>query len=200
VNGGRLISLDGIDGAGKSTQLPRLVAWLEARGHRVCATREPTDGPYGRRIRAAARSNDAPTASEELAWFMADRAEHVAAVIEPALARGEVVVSDRYFLSTVAYQGARGILVDDILTRSEQSFPVPDLALLLEIDATRGLARAAERGDAAEPLFEEASFLTRVADIFARIERPYIVRIDAARDADRVTADLLHAVEQRLGL
>jgi dTMP kinase len=200
VHRGRLISLDGIDGAGKSTQLPRLVAWLEARGHRVCATREPTDGPYGRRIRAAARGGAAPSPADELAWFMADRAEHVAAVIEPSLARGEVVVTDRYFLSTVAYQGARGIAVDDILARNESRFPLPDLAVLLVIDATRGLARAATRAEAAEPLFEESNFLARVAAVFADIERPYIVRIDAARDAGSVTADLLHAVEMRLRL
>ncbi len=200
VNQGRLISFDGVDGAGKSTQVPRLAEWLAARGHVVCVTREPTDGPFGRRIREAARAVVAPAPADELEWFEADRAEHVAAVIAPAMERGEIVISDRYFLSTVAYQGARGLPADEILRRSEQRYPRPDLALLFMIDVARGLARTASRGGRAEPLFEEETFLTRVAAIFARLERPYIERIDAAGSPDQVTAAVRSVVAARLGL
>lgn len=200
MNRGRLISLDGVDGAGKSTQATRLVRELSARGHRVLATREPTDGAWGRRIRDAAHSGVAPAPADELEWFMADRREHVDRVIAPALARGEIVVTDRYYLSTVAYQGARGIPFETILDRSEREFPWPDLALLMTIDARAGLARAASRGGPADPLFEEEGFLRRVARIFDTIERAYVVRVDAGRDEETVAAALRGAIDDRLGL
>ena len=109
MNRGRLIAFEGIDGSGKSTQLVALEAALRADGRDVVSTREPTDGSWGRRIRAMARSGARVEAAEELRWFVEDRREHVASLIRPALAAGRVVLTDRYYLSTVAYQGARGL-------------------------------------------------------------------------------------------
>ena len=101
-------------------------------------------------------------------------------VIAPALARGAVVLSDRYFLSTVAYQGARGLDPQQLLAANEAEFPLPDLALLLELPPADGLARVAARGGPAEPAFERADFLARVREIFDALDRPYLERIDAA--------------------
>jgi dTMP kinase len=197
VNGGTLVALEGLDGSGKTTQLPALVAALRARGRDVVATREPTDGEFGRRIRAMARSGELVAPEEELHWFFEDRREHVAQVIAPALAAGRTVVTDRYYLSTVAYQGARGLDWRAILAQSEGEFPSPDLALVFELAAGQGLARVRERyGVAAEPVFERVDYLERVATIYAAIERDYVVRIDASGSEEAVRAAALAALDR----
>jgi dTMP kinase len=199
VNRGRLIALEGIDGCGKSTQAARLVDALRADGHDVVATREPTDGATGRRIRTMARSGKRVPAFEELGWFFDDRREHVATVIEPALAAGRTVLTDRYFLSTVAYQGARGLDWREILARSEAEFPLPDVALLFELPAADGLARVQARGGPAAPAFEEVAFLTTAAAIFAALDLPYLVRIAAAGDVEEIAQRARAALTEKLG-
>ena len=179
---GRLIALEGLDGCGKSTQLPHLVAFLRDAGHDVVATREPTDGEWGRKIRAMAQTGDRPAADEELRWFMEDRQQHVQEVIAPALETGRTVVTDRYFLSSVAYQGARGLDWREILRESEARFPLPLRVILFEVTPEVGLARVQSRAGTAEPAFERADYLARVAEIFAAIERDYVVRLDASGD------------------
>jgi dTMP kinase len=200
VNRGRLVVFEGVDGSGKSTQLRLLAERLRARGVDSRTTHEPTDGTWGQRIRAMARSGERVAPEEELRWFVEDRREHVARVIEPALAAGQLVLSDRYYLSTVAYQGARGFDPQRLLADAEAEFPPPDLALVFEIDAARGLARVAERGGVAEPAFEEAAFLARVGAIFRAIERPWIARIAADAARDHVHAEVCAVLRLRLGI
>lgn len=183
---GRLVALEGIDGCGKSTQAERLAAALRAYGIDTLRTREPSDGPSGERIREMARSGVALEPAEELRWFVEDRRVHVAERIEPALAAGRWVITDRYYLSTVAYQGARGLDWREILEKSEAEFPRPDLALLFELPPADALARANTRADAPQPVFERIDFLERVAAIFDTLDLPYLVRIDASGDSDRV--------------
>jgi dTMP kinase len=195
VKPGSLIVLEGLDGSGKTTQVAALAGALRAAGHAVVTTREPTDGATGRRIRAMAASGALVPPERELAWFMEDRREHVAQVIRPALAAGRMVVSDRYFLSTVAYQGARGLDWRAILAECEREFPLPALALILEVDPAAGLARTHARGGHAEPAFEHEAYLARVAAIFAAIDRPYVRRIDARASAAQVEA----AIQVELG-
>src|SRR5688572_15418123 len=108
VNRGRLIALEGLDGCGKTTQAARIAEALHARGRDIVQTREPSEGPMGRKIRELARAGERVPAERELQLFTDDRRDHVAQVIEPALAAGRWVITDRYYLSTVAYQGARG--------------------------------------------------------------------------------------------
>jgi dTMP kinase len=194
VNDGALIVLEGIDGSGKSTQQSALAQALRERGRTVLPTHEPTDGEWGRRIRAMARSDERVPPEQELEWFVADRREHVDAVIAPALARGETVLCDRYFLSTVAYQGARGLDWEAILAESELCFPVPDRALIFELSPDAALARIAARGGTPEPAFERLGYLRRVAAIFAAIERPYIRRIDASAPEPDVRSAALAAL------
>ena len=201
VNRGRLIALEGLDGCGKSTQAARIADALRRADRDVVETREPTGGPIGQRIRAMARSGERVAAADELRWFTDDRREHVASVIEPALAAGRWVLTDRYFLSTVAYQGARGLDWREILARSEAEFPVPDAALLFVLPAAEGLTRARARGGPAEPVFERADYLERVAAIFAALDRPYIARVDASGSEPSVTAralSALHALGDRV--
>lgn len=188
---GFLLALEGIDGSGKSTAAVGIVAALHEAGHEVVATREPTDGPWGRRIREMARSGETVAPEEELRWFVEDRREHVARVIRPALDAGRVVVTDRYFLSTVAYQGARGLDWRAILAESEAEFPLPDLALIFDVNVPVGLARVHGRADDAEPAFEEEAFLTRVKTVYGAIARPWLARIDGNRDPATVLARAL---------
>ena len=190
---GALIVFEGIDGAGKSTQMRGLVAWLKALGWDVVADREPTDQPHGRRLRESAVTGRL-SPSEELDLFIADRRQHVAEVIGPALDQGQVIVLDRYYHSNAAYQGSRGLDWRDILRRNEDFAPRPDLVLWLDVDPAVSGARIRGRGDAANQ-FERIDQLQRCREIYASLGDPSIRRIDGARDEASVTADVRGAVE-----
>lgn len=189
-----LIAFEGIDGAGKSTQITRLAAWLEGRGRQVVTTREPTDGPWGRKIREAAQTGRMSPA-DELAAFIADRREHVAALIGPALAAGKDVLIDRYYFSTAAYQGARGIDPAGIIAAHDFA-PEPDLLLIFDLPPAIGLERVRQRG--AADLFEKEDELARVRGIFLALDLPYKVVIDAQRPADEIEAEIRKRVEGAL--
>jgi dTMP kinase len=200
VNRGLLIAFEGIDGCGKSTQLRRLAGRLRGSGHSITTTHEPTDGPTGQRIRERARSGDWFDAEEQLRWFVEDRRVHVSEVIEPALRAGKLVLTDRYFLSTVAYQSARGLSLQEILADSEAEFPIPDLVLLLEMDPGPALERVFSRGEAIEGSFEKKDFLTLAAAAFREIDRSYIECIAADQSPDGVEEAIAHCVSSRLEL
>ena len=201
MNRGRLIAFEGLDGCGKTTQIARLADSLRRAGHEPVVTAEPTDGEYGRRIRAMARGAAPRVApAEELRWFVEDRREHVARCIEPALRGGRPVLTDRYFLSTVAYQGANGLDAEKILAESEAEFPIPDLVLLLELDVDAALARVRARGAKLEGAFEVRDRLERVARIFRSIERTYITRLDASAGVEAVALAIAAQVREQLDL
>ncbi|HPG25042.1 MAG TPA: dTMP kinase [Myxococcota bacterium] len=194
VKRGRLIVFEGLDGCGKSTQLRRVAEALRERGLDPVVTREPTDGAWGRRIREMAQSGRAVAPETELAWFFEDRREHMRDVVRPALEAGRLVLSDRSYLSTVAYQGARGLDAAKILADSEAEFERPDCVLLFVIPAREGLARVAARGGVAEPVFENLEFLERVEAIFEGLDLPGLVRIDGRRSEDAIAAEVLAVV------
>jgi dTMP kinase len=199
---GLLIAFEGIDGTGKSSQLQMLATTLEQLGRSVVITREPTDGPYGRKIRSLFTSRAGITPAEELALFMADRREHVREVIEPALRAGRIVLTDRYYLSTAAYQGAAGQDPEAIMAANETFAPVPDLVLLLTLTSSQSVHRIRSlRGEALND-FEQEDTLTRVAAIFAGLDRSYIARVDAAGSLlevrDRVEARVRLLLAEKL--
>lgn len=196
---GILIVFEGIDGSGKSTQLRRTAAALRARGLDILETGEPTKGLWGRKIREMARTTDRVPRETELAWFIKDRREHMRDVVEPALAAGRIVLCDRSYFSTVAYQGARGFDPAELLADSQAEFGRPDLVLFFDIDPEEGLARVAARGGQAEPVFEELNYLERVAEIFRSLEAPGLLRIDAAKGEEAVAKDVMGAVERVVG-
>jgi dTMP kinase len=200
VNGGRLIAFEGLDGCGKSTQLERLAARLCAVGCDVVTTSEPTGFPSGQRIREMARSGKPLAAEQELRWFVEDRRVHVAEVIAPALRAGQIVLTDRYFLSTVAYQGARGLDYGQILADSEAEFPIPDLVVLLEIDPEKALERVHARGSELEGVFEQREFLERVASVFDALDCPYLERVPGEGEPGPIEAIIADRVRERLGL
>ena len=114
-------------------------------------------------------------------WFLQDRREDVAHNIQPALARGQIVVLDRYYFSTIAYQGALQLDPEEIRARNEAFAPPPDLLFLLHLPAAQGLQRVRQRGTLSH--FEGLDYLERVAAIFAALDFPYLRRIDATADA-----------------
>jgi dTMP kinase len=203
---GALVVVEGIDGAGKSTQAARLAAALRADGHDVRQSREPTDGPHGRRIREIARAGRAGVSPrEELQLFLDDRRAHVAEVVAPALAAGRLVLLDRYYLSTIAYQGALGLDPVEIQRANEAFAPPPDLALILTLPVDVALARIrAGRPDGTDAAFERASYLERVAGIFASMParldpaRTRVELVDATGSPDAVAARLAGLTRQRL--
>jgi len=139
------ITFEGGEGSGKSTQIKTALQYLEARGHRCLITREPGGTEIGERIRKILKSvnSEKLVPKAELMLFLADRVQHIEWVIGPALKRGEVVLCDRYFDSTFAYQGvARSLKVD--LTELHQMFevPIPDITFLLDLPPSLGLSRA----------------------------------------------------------
>ena len=200
MNRGRLIVFEGVDGSGKSTQVRLLAEALRESHIAHVVTKEPTDGVWGRKIRAMARSGELVAPEEELRWFLEDRRVHVAEVLRPGIEAGQIVLSDRYTLSTVAYQGARGLDPQQLLAQAEAEFPLPDLALIFELDPDAGLARVRARGDAAEPAFEEAAFLARVAAVFRALDRPYLARIDASGPIESVARRVRVTLRERLAI
>ena len=196
--GGLFIVFEGIDGTGKSTQIDLLADDLKELGYSVVTTFEPTNGPYGQKIRQLFVNRAAVSHEEELELFMADRHQHVEAVIRPALAMGKVVLSDRYYLSTVAYQGANGLDPDDILVRNKAFAPIPDLALILEIEPAVGIHRIQKHRQELPNTFEEESNLHRVATIFSNLREEYISRIDASGTVDEVHQQIILEVKRLL--
>jgi len=161
---GILIAIEGIDGGGKTTQVLELVRTLRLLGLSVITSKEPTDGPHGRALRSSGATGRLPL-EEELALFVADRREHVERLLIPLLRQGGVVIVDRYYFSTAAYQGARGADVQAVLDLNESFAPRPDAVLILDLDVDIGQARIRARGDVANH-FEDADELRRVQQVF----------------------------------
>ena len=137
---GTFIVVEGIDGMGKSTQIARLAAYLEQRGHFVRRSREPTDSEYGCEIRRIAREGrDGVSLEQELDLFLKDREIDVRDNILPALEAGGIALVDRYFYSNIAYQGALGLDPERIRAANSPRFPTPDLMLLFDSQTSGGL-------------------------------------------------------------
>lgn len=173
---GLLVVFEGAEGAGKSTQLRLLADWLGARGSDVVAVREPGGTIVGdeiRRVLLDPESDIVPRA--EALLFMASRAQLVEREVRPALDSGTVVLVDRFFLSTYAYQGAgRGLPESDLRTANAIATDglVPDLTLLLTIPVSEGLSRAMQRGEHDRMERAELAFHERVAQAFERFSTP----------------------------
>ncbi len=195
---GVLVLFEGIDGSGKSTQARALLRALRRRGVDAVAFREPTRGRWGREIRAlAARGEGACTPEEELRLFTADRRENVERNLEPALAAGRVVVLDRYYLSTIAYQGAKGLDTRRIRRMNERFAVRPDLVFVMDLPAAEGLSRIAAR-KRKDPLFEREDYLARVRAIFRSFRGRTIVHIDATRPRREIAEEIRERVERLL--
>lgn len=190
---GLFIVLEGIDGTGKSTQAKRLGHWFSEHGREVILSREPTDGPWGKKLRESA-STGRLSPEDELEYFLKDRQQHVNEVIQPALNAGKVVILDRYYFSTMAYQGARGFDPAEIRARNEAFAPKPDLLLILDLDVDTAHQRIGHRGDSTNE-FEKHESLTRCRDIFLSLrDEAFVQVIDSNADLETVTQRILDAI------
>jgi dTMP kinase len=191
---GLFIVIEGIDGTGKSTQAHRLGDWFVSRGRDVMLSYEPTDGPWGRKLRESAATGRL-SPEEELEYFLNDRRQHVEQKIAPALAAGKVVILDRYYFSTMAYQGARGFDPAEIRRMNEAFAPVPDLLLILDLDVDTAHQRIGHRGDSTNE-FEKRESLERCREIFLSLkDEPFARVIDSNGPLDDVTAQIQAVVE-----
>ena len=199
-----LITVEGVEGSGKSTQCARLEQHLSGRGLQVVRTSEPDGTPLGLRVRALFEADGpTPTPLTQAFLFMAARQEHVTRVIAPALARGAVVISDRYADATVAYQGyGQGMDVQTIreLNMLATGGVLPDLTLVLDLDPVAGMRRIRGRAlDTFEKM--DTAFHRRVREGYleiARADKNRVVVLDADRDPDALHADVVRAVDELL--
>ncbi len=199
MSGGKFIVLEGIDGCGKSTQVQFLAAALSARGRRVCATAEPTDSPTGKLLRAALSGRDPRSPSEMAALFVLDRIGHNLAPggIAEMLAAGNDVVCDRYYYSSLAYQGS---LCDYEWVRHMNTacpdIRHPDLCVFLDISPAESLARVSTRGETPE-IYEKEESLRLFRDTFLRVFSSLpdrVAVVDAAGTPAAVAERVLAAV------
>ena len=186
------ITFEGIDGVGKSTQLDLLQSWLEGRGREVLRTLEPGGTELGQEIRHLLlhRKGDVAARAEAL-LYAADRAHHVATKIRPALADGKVVLSDRYFDSSVAYQGAaRELDVTEVRNISLWAVDnlIPDLTVLLDLDAHAAILRRNKTGTEPDRLErEKVDFFERARSQYLELAKePRFLVVDATLSIDEI--------------
>ncbi len=195
---GKFLTIEGTEGVGKSTNLAFVRDWLQAKGIDVVVTREPGGTPLAEEIRVLllAKREESVDETAELLLVFAARAQHIAQVIKPALARGAWVLSDRFTDATYAYQGGGRGLSKETITQLEalvQGDLRPDLTLILDIDVELGLNRARQRGELDRFESETLSFFERVRGAYrARVEdapNRYAV-VDAGQPLVQVQADI----------
>ncbi|WP_293696054.1 dTMP kinase [uncultured Agrococcus sp.] len=203
---GLFITFEGGDGSGKSTQSRLLAEWLEGRGREVVATREPGGTDLGREIRQLVmHGKDHVDERAEALLYAADRAHHVATVVRPALERGAVVLQDRYFDSSVAYQGVgRSLAADEVREVSMWAVRglVPHATVLLDLDPEVGMQRLSGRGALDRLEAAGAEFHRRVRDAYlglAEQEPQRFLVVDAAGDVDEIQAAIRARVVALLG-
>lgn len=193
MKNGLFIVFDGIDGSGKSSQISILVNTLRDSGYEVVQSREPTNGHWGSLVRASAKSGRLPF-DEELEYLIKDRQEHIKNVIKPALKEGKIVLLDRYYYSTIAYQGSRcndaGAIKDIVLS---QKFLVPDLTIVFDIQVPIALSRIKnKRGDIPNE-FEKSDALEAVRKIYLELctSQSEIIKIDSNKSEIAIQNEIL---------
>jgi dTMP kinase len=210
VSRGRFIVLEGLDGAGTTTQTARLVAALRAQGRFARGTREPSDGPIGTMIRQVLSGRFVLPGGRAPGWatmallFAADRLDHVEAEIAPVLERGGVIVSDRYDASSLAYQSvtsSRDGAVDFIRTANAQALR-PDVIVVVNVPADEAGRRRESRGEAAQ-LYEQSEVQRALAAFYtelpAHMPNDRVVLVDGVGTEDEVHARIVAAIEATCG-
>ena len=195
MNRGLLIVFEGIDGSGKSTQCKMLADLLNKKGIANISLAEPTRGKWGMKIRQLlAKGRNGISANEELEWFMNDRREDVKQNIEPALKAGKVVLMDRYYFSTAAYQGALGFDPERIRVDNERFAPIPDRVLIFHNSPEKSLERI-ESSREEKSAFEKRDYLIEVQTIFKSFTGPNIRYVSSDSSLEKVYEQVLCEVQ-----
>lgn len=186
---GLLFAIDGIDGAGKTTQVIALKEVLEKSGLEVVCSKEPTEGIHGMKLRQSAHDGR-HSLEDELALFIADRKEHVQTKIRPALETGKVVILDRYFYSTLAYQGARGADLKSIESEVLDT-PIPDKTFILDLPPAVAVSRIRDGRNETPNEFENEDYLGKVREIFQAMQFDEMKVIDSTMPPSLITKAIL---------
>ena len=189
-----LINLEGIDGCGKSTQSQFLMDEFEKNNEKTILLKEPTNGKYGQKLWEMLSGKIEATTEEILELFVMDRKEHVEQKINPALNEGKIVLMDRYYYSTMAYQAAAGIDVKRI--RKDNEFaPKPDIVLVFDLPADLAMKRV--RGHSVADVFEKEEHLEKVRKAYLNLENDPLVRIiDATRTPEEIFDEVWKLVSE----
>lgn len=191
-----MIVFEGVDGSGKSTQVELLARKLSKKGLEFVTLREPTKGKWGVKIRELSKSQDSIAPEEELELFVKDRKENVRQNILPALKAGQVVILDRYYYSTLAYQGARGISSEKIRQQHKSFAPRPDIVFILDVPVGLGLRRIIGR-PIIYRLFEDRNYLRKVRQIFLHLDDPECVILDGRLPAQEIARKVWRILKDR---
>ena len=191
---GVLVNLEGIDGCGKSTQSKLLLEKLEGEGEKVIILKEPTKRPHGQKLWDVLHGKRKASNEEILELFVLDRKQHVEEKIQPALDDGTVVLMDRYYYSSMAYQVAGGIDVEEI--REKHVFaPRPDVVLIFDLPVSVALERVKGHSDADE--FEKEEHLEKVREAYLDLENDPLVRIvDATGTPEEIFRNVWRLVSE----
>jgi dTMP kinase len=189
-----LVNLEGIDGCGKSTQSKLLQEKLEEEGEKVIILKEPTKRPHGQKLWDVLHGKRKATNEEILELFVLDRIQHVEEKIQPALDDGAVILMDRYYYSSMAYQVAGGIDVEEI--REKHVFaPKPDVVLIFDLPVSVALERVKGHSDADE--FEKEEHLEKVREAYLDLENDPLVRIvDATGTPEEIFGNVWRLVSE----
>jgi len=189
-----LVNLEGIDGCGKSTQSKLLREKLEEKGEKVLILKEPTKRPHGQKLWDVLHGKRKASNEEILELFVLDRKQHVEEKIQPALNDGNVVLMDRYYYSSMAYQVAGGIDVEEI--REKHAFaPKPDVVLIFDLPVSVALERVKGHSDADE--FEKEEHLEKVREAYLDLENDPLVRIvDATGTPEEIFGNVWRLVSE----
>ena len=202
VEKGILIAIEGTDGSGKSTQSDLLAEYLRGIGREVVHTREPTYGRIGKLLLDYyIKDEDIPIIDALL--FTADRAEHIEKVIKPALKEGKIVITDRYYYSTMAFQSTAGGLPLEWLIEMSKFFPKPDIAIFYDLRPEEAMKRIIKReGDETEIKFEKHEMIIKIREGFMDLAKRFdeMVIVDASGDIDSIHKETLETLKKRLGL
>ena len=189
-----LINLEGIDGCGKSTQSQFLMDKFESDNEKTILLKEPTNGKYGQKLWEMLSGKIEATTEEILELFVLDRKEHVNQKIKPALDEGKIVLMDRYYYSTMAYQAAAGIDINRI-RRDNEFAPKPDIVLIFDLPADLAMKRV--RGHSVADVFEKEEHLEKVRKAYLNLEDDSLVRIiDATRAPDEIFNEVWRLVSE----
>lgn len=193
---GLFFVIEGVDGAGKSTQIKHIADWLIQIGYDTVITREPTsESTFGRAIRERMHG-ERVSPDDELTLFMNDRMEHIRNLIKPALDEKKIVICDRYYYSNIAYQGAAGLDPDDIRRKNEAFAIIPDAVFYLRLPPIDGLDRIKNFRDSELTSFEKVDYLIKVSAIFDTMDFSYFHTIDAALSKEEVLQQIVEYIKE----
>jgi dTMP kinase len=187
-----LVAVEGIDGAGKTTQVSMLRDAIARSGEEPLLSKEPTNGQWGKLIKESATTGRL-SPKEELEAFINDRTEHVQNLILPALEGGRIVILDRYFYSSIAYQGSRGVNVAEVRDIMEARFPIPDAVFILDVEPSLGVFRIAHSRGETPNHFEDRGNLAKARSIFLKMDGSYVHHIDGSLSREAVHQKVVDA-------